>query len=298
MSANSENINISQQNVQGKCDLKCSYLFQYHESNSSAKNNGIMISVSYENNQTSPVVYNNQKYNVSTLSIVSPSIHVFNDVVAAAEIWIEHTPVMGGPLLNVAIPMISSSETSEASEVITDIIKNVSTYAPVDGETTQLNISGFTLNTLIPKKPFFSYTDADTDNTQWIVFGITEAIPLKSDVLSTLSQIIQPYSLSTTGNGLFFNSKGPSDGTNMGDGIYISCQPTGSSKEEMAVSYQKNTYNNNLHSLLNHPGVLLLFQIIMGCLLFLLLFFILNYSYTYFTTNKANIPRIPGISRV
>ena len=33
MTDNLQNINISSQNVQGKCDLKCSYNFKYPETN-------------------------------------------------------------------------------------------------------------------------------------------------------------------------------------------------------------------------------------------------------------------------
>ena len=45
MSNNPPNINISVQNIQGKCDLKCSYNFKYPESNTTAKNNGVFISL-------------------------------------------------------------------------------------------------------------------------------------------------------------------------------------------------------------------------------------------------------------
>jgi len=295
MSSNSQNINISLQNVQGKCDLKCAYSYKYQESNITAKNNGIMISLTYENTSTPPVIYNEQKYNVSNIMIVCPSIHTFNNQQSAAEIIIEHSPVLGGPLLNVGIPIISSNESSEASTFISEIIQTVSTNAPVEGESTNLNISGFTLDKIIPKKPFFNYSD--NSNTNWVVFGIIEAIPLSSSILKTLSQIIKPYSLATPGNGLFLNSKGPTNGTNIGDGIYISCQPTGSSKEEMAVSYNKNTSNNNISSLFNNSNILLLFQILLGCILFIIIFLVLNYAYKNLITNPKSLqmPKLPSL---
>jgi hypothetical protein len=298
MSTNSQNINISQNNVQGKCDLKCSYSFKYPESNITAKNNGIMISLTYENSGSSPVIYNTKKYDVSTISIVCPSVHLFNNASAAAEIIIEHTPVSGGQLLNVCIPIMSSSQTNTESNLITEIIENVSTNAPAEGETINLNISNFTLDNIIPKKPFFSYID--TQNTSWIVFGITNAIPLNSSTLSTLTKIITPYSLNTTSNGLFFNSTGPTNGTNIGDGIYISCQPTGSSEDEIAVSYNKNTSNNNINNILSNPTTLLIFQIILGCILFIIIFLSLNYLYKNIIDNNTKmikIPKIPGINK-
>ena len=38
-----QSIDISKKNVSGKCDLKCAYNFQYPESNTTAKNQDIMI---------------------------------------------------------------------------------------------------------------------------------------------------------------------------------------------------------------------------------------------------------------
>ena len=83
-----QNINIARDNVEGKCDLKCSYNFKYSESNTTAKNEGIEISLTYDNTNTSPVTYNTQKYNVSKITIMCPSIHTFDGALAAAEICV------------------------------------------------------------------------------------------------------------------------------------------------------------------------------------------------------------------
>jgi hypothetical protein len=56
-----QNINISPSNVKGRCDLKCSYSFKYSESNSTAKNNGVVIDLTYDSTSTPPVNYNNGK---------------------------------------------------------------------------------------------------------------------------------------------------------------------------------------------------------------------------------------------
>ena len=55
-------INISSQNVYGKCDLKCVYNFKYKESVLTVKNNGVNISLSYDNSNVPPVLYNEEKY--------------------------------------------------------------------------------------------------------------------------------------------------------------------------------------------------------------------------------------------
>ena len=46
--------------------------------------------------------------------------------------------------------------------------------APSSGETTNVNMSDFTLDTIVPKKPFYSYAGDDMSgaNANFIVFGI------------------------------------------------------------------------------------------------------------------------------
>jgi len=288
MSTNSQNINISPQNVQGYCDMKCSYNFNYQESGSTATNNGVMISLTYDTSNTPPVLYNNQKYNVTGMYISCPSIHYFNNTQAAGELIINHSPVSSGPNLSIGIPFIASSEYSVASSTITEIIETVSASAPVDGESVTLNIADFTLQTIIPNKPYFTYTST-SDGTEWIVFNILNAIPLSTNTLTTLQQIIQPYYITTPGDTLFYNSTGPNS-ADVGDGIYISCQPTGSSDEETTVTYNKNTTNYNLF---DNPTALIIFQVVIGCIVFILIFLLLNYAYGYFTGDE----KLPSITK-
>jgi hypothetical protein len=285
-----QNINISKKNISGKCDLKCAYNFKYSESNLTAKNNGVLIGLAPDTEKVPPVTYNNQKYNVSGITIFSPSIHIFNGATAAAEIIIEHNPVKGGSQLIVCIPIISSSESSTASNLITDVLQSVSSNAPASGETTNLAINGFTLQDIVPKKPFYSYTST-SDNADFIVFDITNAIGLSSSTLTTLQQIIKPYPLPTPGGQLFFNSTGPNT-TSIGDGIYISCQPTGSSDEETAVTYDKNVTTYDFTDITNNPTAKIIFQIIIGCLLFIVIFMAVSYGYSYIVNGEAKIPTL------
>jgi carbonic anhydrase len=287
-----QNINISATNIAGKCDLKCSYNFKYSESNSTAKNNGEMISLTYDSTSVPPVIYNNEKYTVGSISIVSPSIHIFNGSTKPGEIIITHNPVKGGNTLDVCIPFTSSSESSKASQIITEIIGMVSTNAPSEGESTNLNISGFNLQNIIPKKPFFSYTQ---DTTDYIVFGDLQAIPLSSSTISTLQQIIKPFSINTPGGQLFYNSKGPTSGVPIGEGIYISCQPTGSSQEETPVEYEKNPSTTiNLSNILDNKTFKIIISIIIGCLLFIIIFYGISKFYSYLSSEpiKMSFPKL------
>jgi len=281
-----QNINISPKNITGKCDLKCSYQFKYQESSSTAKNNGVVINLTYDSRSINSVTYNTQKYNVSNISILSPSIHIFNDKNMPGEILIEHTPVSGGNILNVCIPFISSSESSPASDLISDIIKKVSTNAPSKGETTNLNL--ITLEKIVPRKPFYVYNDKTTD---YIVFGAIDAIPLSSSVIQTLKQIIKPFALSTPGENLFYNSKGPTSGVQIGDGIYISCQPTGSSQEKTSVTYEKNSSSFDFSNITENSTFKFIILILIGCLLFILVFYGISILYDKLISDPPKFPK-------
>ena len=289
-----QSIDISKKNVSGKCDLKCAYNFQYPESNTTAKNQGVLINLSYDNSKTPPVTYNTQKYSVAQVIISSPSLHLFNGATTDAEILIIHTPVKGGPELFVCIPIKSSSESSDASYLLKEIIDITGTNAPSEGESTNLSISGFTLDKIVPNKQYYSYTDQGTND--WIVFGILDAIPLNSATITTLQKIIKPYPVPMIGGELFINTTGPNS-TKVGDGIYISCKPTGSSNEETTVEYTKNTPSYDFANILDNPVTKMIFQIIVGCILFIIVFIIFNYIYQFITTGETKIPPIPSFSK-
>jgi hypothetical protein len=289
-----QNINISASNVTGNCDFKCSYVFKYSESNSTAKNNSVMINLTYDSTSVPPVIFNDQKYVVGNISIVSPSIHVFNYNTMPGEIIIEHNPVQGGNTLKVCVPFTSSSESSPASQIITNIIQTVSTNAPSEGDSTNLNMS-FSLQDIIPRKPFFMYQDPN--KTDWIVYGDIEAIPLSSSTITTLQQIIIPFPIPTPGNSLFYNSKGPVSGVQIGDGIYISCQPTGSSQDDTAVEYDKSSTSSiDLSNIFESPVYKFIIIIIIGCLLFIIIFYGISAFYNYLSSDAIKLPSLPKLN--
>lgn len=289
-----QNLNISPKNVAGKCDLKCSYGFKYSESNSTAKNNGIMLKLSYDSTSVPPVIYNKEKYNVSDTMIVSPSMHLFNGKQLPGELIISHIPVKGGDLLQVSIPFKSSSDSSTSSQIITDIIRKVATNAPSQGDSTNLNMN-FNLQNIVPRKPFFSYTQ---DTSVWIVFGELDAIPLSSSTIDTLQKIIKPYPVLVPSVDLFYNSNGPTSGLQLGDGIYISCQPTGSSEEETAVEYDKTPSSTTVDfsNILDSPIFKLIITILIGCILFIIIFYGITAFYDYLSSDAQKLPAFPKLN--
>lgn len=296
-STSSSSINISNSNIAGKCNLKCAYHFKYtdHENSSlTATNYGVLVRIAYENQGSSgsPVLYNKQKYTVSHIELVCPSVHLFNGATMAGELLIKHEPVQGGNPLTVCVPLTSSSESTPGTPLLTTIIQTVATNAPAEGDSTVLQLSSFSLNTLVPKKPFYAYSDNKTD---WIVFGDLTAIPLSAQVLSTLQQILQPFSLATPGTALFYNSEGPDTGLAIGDGIYISCKPTGSSEETTAVTYDTSSSSSSVDftNVWKSPYLKWILVSIAGCLLLLALFYGVGAGFDYLGTSAKPTIRFP-----
>ena len=287
MTTNTTSINISKQNITANCDLKCAYNFKYPETSLTANNQGVVIIFSFDKSNTPPVVYNQQKYNVDTMMLIAPSIHNFNGATTSAELVITHTPVLGGNQLAVCVPINQSSDSNTASNLVTELIQSVATNAPAQGETTTINITGFTLNTIVPVKPFYSYTE-NNNNTDYIVFDILDAIALNSTTLSSLTKIIKPYQLPTPGDNLFYNKNGPNL-TSIGDGIYIKCKPTGSSKEEVPVEYSKNSSSYDLFSGKNENAVKIFLQVLFSIVIFLIIFGGISYGYSYLTGNPISL---------
>jgi hypothetical protein len=272
------NIDISKYTAgNNTCDLKCAYNFDYPETNLVATNYGIMINCIFDNNTSTPVVYNQQKYSVASMVIVSPSIHFFNGNQTNpagnqtnAEIIISHTPSVSGNGLAVCIPIIQSNDSNEASNLVTNLIQSVSNSANQQGQKVNIN-TNITLNTIIPKQPFYSYTDGN--NTDFIVFDISDAIGINSDSITSLQQMIKPFPIPTPGNSLFYNKNGPNN-SNIGDGIYIKCNPVGASKDEVPVEYSKNSSSYDIFSGNNENVIKIILQILFVILIFGVLVFI------------------------
>ena len=239
------NISIAQQS--GKCDSKCDYSFNYQTSSCNVTNNGTYISIAYDGGNTAPVKYNSQGYNVTEIRIYMPSAHTYMGKRALSEIVIIHTPVNGGNNLIVCVPVRSdeTAVTSKGSVLIDGIIKGTAVNAPKSGETATLKlIKSFSLNIIVPSKPFFSYTGMDTfyncaQTVDYIVFTpVTSDISLLPQTAASLHKIIVPSNIvakqPSTTTPLFINENGPSN-SDADEGIYIDCQPVGKSSETTDV---------------------------------------------------------------
>ena len=284
-------MNISPQNITGTCNLKCAYSFNYNTSKSTATNYGEYIQLTYEASSTPQITYNTAKYNVGSIRIYSPSLHLYNNAKADAEILISHTPINGGSTLHVCIPINTSGSTTDGSQIMTNIFKAVSSNAPSQGTSTTQGINDFTLNDVVPMKPYYSYTK-ENSSTNFIVYGIQYAISVDKTSLETLKKCINQNSQTfPSGPSLFSNPDGPSS-SNVGDGsIYIDCQPTNSSEEEIEmnvnikspVSYDVGSY---MLEILNNP----IFIILCSSIIFVIILMIIHKLITHFTSDNGIIP--------
>jgi len=283
----SDKVNISREKVVGKCDLKCAYNFKYTSNTGTATNSGSVITVNIESTNERPVLYNKQKYRPTGVTIQYPSIVLYNDKLPDAEMHIMHSPEKGGKLLYVLIPIKISTDSTTATTQLTNIIKSVSVSAPSRGET--VTIPEINLENIVPKKPFYNFNFMG--NIDVIAFGDLDAIPISSSTLDTLKQIIKPldYPIQKRFAGdLFYNSSGPNTTTTLGEGIYISCNPTGNSIETTEVTYEPNETVYDMANILDDPTFILVMQTIIACLVFILIFYIWNYGYTFIDGEFGN----------
>jgi len=94
---------------------------------------------------------------------------------------------------------------------------------------------------------------------------------------------------------LFYNSRGPVSGVQIGDGLYISCQPTGSSDDKVGVKYDKNSSSAiDFSNISKDSTTQMILMILISCLLFIVVFFGISKFYNYLTTEpvKFSFPKI------
>ena len=291
MTTNSSFINISPQNIAGTCESKCFYAFNYPTTNATTVSNyGSYLQFTYELSNTSPVLYNNNNYNVSSISIYSPSLHNYNNTKVDGEVVIRHTPVNGGNPLYVIIPLSTGGLTTTASQVVSRVVNAAGKSAPSAGKNTNKGVGEFTLNKFIPMKQFYSYT---TNKMNCIVFDSSNAIGINKEDLTIFKKIVKaapsnPFAvLASAPTPLFVNTKGPSNSLSGENDIYIDCQPTDQVKE--TVTRNKKSVND-----VGNQETLMYFAYFV---VFMFLIFVLYSMMKYFSslgTDSETTPSMRG----
>ena len=215
-----------------KCVLKCLLHYKYGDSACAIKNNNTSISLSYDG--TSDVVFNNAKFTPTEIRIFKPSLHTYSGKPAEAELIIVHNSSQGGLLI--CVPLTTSLTLTRGSYLLSDIIS----AAPTNG-TSSANIPDYNANYLIPTSRYFTYDGplpygpCTTQTYHYVVFHPQfGTIGLTSDTMKLLDGILNPHYIASAKGNVFVNMKGTTSNGFAGDGqIYIDCQPTGQSEEEV-----------------------------------------------------------------
>ena len=298
MSCSSSNapIDISSSNSSGKCDYKCDYRFKYQTSSCIGKNMGDYISLSYDNTSSSFVTFNSTSYVVKEVRIYHPSLHSFNGNKLDAEMVIVHTSNTGEIPLLVCIPIKVTNSVSVSSGFFRNVITTISKNAPSEGDSTTIRMNNYNLNSLVPKKSFYSYTSTEpyqpcSEQVNYIVYDASEIyLDISKDVYDSLKKIIlENYYTVKSGVSFFYNSKGPNTATS--DDIYIDCQPVGQSEETTEVVTNSTYSGFSLEDLKNND----FFKLIMAIIIFLIIIYFLYGILSTFKLIGKNIEKPLGV---
>ena len=290
-------MNISPQNIAGSCSFKCALSFSYPETTSvTATNNGITLNISVPDTTIYPVTFNNEKYKLSNIIIISPSLLLYNGTKADGEIFLQHNSDTGKRLF-IFIPLTTGGVSSTGTEIVTNIINAVSTGANTSGHSTN-QIPNFTCNDIVPMSPFYNYSVGD--NMHVIAFSEQHGITVGESDITTLQKIIKPYNGIDFPSGppLFFNKEGPSTNTGNGSDIYIDCQPTGSSEEEENVTSLKpikagSSFGVTSDQILNNP----VFLFLMATLIFFVILILLHKMLLFIGTGEMPDMSLPKLGK-
>jgi carbonic anhydrase len=274
-------IDISKDNVTGKCDVKCKFTYNYNDSSCVATNRGDYISLAYDTSSSQPVTYNSSSYDVKEIRIYSPSLHSFNGSKADAEFMIIHNTFAGANPLLVCVPIKSSNSSEASSKILSTIINTVASNAPTVDEQTTVNLSKFNLNAFVPKTPFFSYTASEPyqpcneGKNEYIVYATEFSIGITDTTLSSLKKIIteNAYDIKPS-PGLYYNEKGSASKFSS-DEIYIDCQPVGQSEEEDVIVTDSGSSSDFFKNkdIMKNP----IFQIFLGAIIFLVIIYLIKF---------------------
>lgn len=288
-------ININN-NVNKKCDLKCNYSFNYPVTNIIANNNGSYIQFTTKGEQFSPVKFNGEKYNVVEIRLYLNSLHKYGGYNVDAELQINHNSVNGTSNLMVCVPIIKGGSNS----LLDNLIQEVSKKAPKKGGKTQINLSTFSLNNIIPKKEYYSYNGSHPDNCStpfdYVVFKKENAYNISTSNYKILQSIISKsnYNVKTPKDGIFLNKNGPGLFNNLGDDIYIDCTPTGydgstlvTTPKEVEYGSFKLGFDFNIMEIFEND----IFKIIIGVIIMIILYYITQtlFKKRLFSINVNNV---------
>jgi carbonic anhydrase len=233
-------IDITETGISGSCNQKCYYIFDYNDSTCKVERNNNFLKFDYDSSTKTPAKISGIDLNVGEVRLYCPSLHTFDGKRTAAEIVVGHGG--NGTALLVCIPVTVSTENSEGSVLLNQIISQTQRLAPNNGDTAVLTTSGFNLNKLIPRSEFYFYEgtlpfEPCTGNYGIIVFKKNIFATIMPKTAIALSKLISPSNI-TTKPGTSYYTSSKSASTTEDDEIYISCQPVGDTSDNSTEGFQ------------------------------------------------------------
>ena len=290
-----DSVNIQDTIIQGYCKNKCKLRYNYPEINSACvskissdsqlenkassptesspvnststtntdTNENNYLSLTFNETKPTPSVsFNGLGYNETEMRIYAPSLHLFNNKRADIEVCIYHQQVSGLPeKLLICIPFMkqttktSRKELSEAAKVI----ENLMDTAGGCGFTPKIIASAFSLNTLLPSKPYFYYKN---DKQEHIVcFHTTKDNIIPSNFDITFKRpVVENNSSPYTDYELFFSGEQVSE--NVKDDIYLEVkkiiEDAEKESEEFTVNFTDEGFvtMNDVNSILTYSNLI------------------------------------------
>lgn len=271
-------INISTKGKVDDCSLKCQFKYNYPRSPATTiTNNGNYLGLSYDKVKVS---YNDNDLRVQDIRLYVPSLHTYNGNGADGELVIRHVG-MGVSLL-VCIPIVISSNKSDASKTLSFLVDSAAKRTPNVGESAVISAKDFTLNSFIPKrKPFYSYTGTlpyapCNGEHQYVVFmPETSPVYISSKDMGLLKNILVAHDSSVKPAGNYFvNERGAvftdPNSDEGDDDIYIECHPTGAGGKPLPDSGSKAADQGDAIDF-DNPIVIIILGILGGALVIILI---------------------------
>lgn len=268
-----------------ECDLKCDYSYNYPNTSVTAQNKGDYIRLAFDPQNVAPVRFNKVKYNCLDARIYQPSLHTFGGKHTPAEIVINHKSDTTAQTLLVCIPIIE--DPNNKAGTLDALITQIAGSAPRANSDANISMPGFSLNKIVPGKPYYSYTGTlpytpCNGKIDYVVYPDTYAATLSKVTLAKLTTVgvsiigAQNYAIHHNPDGYYFNNKGPSPLDSEGDEIYIECNPTGADGQVLVPEGNASSSSSNMNigdrikNILSSPwiaglfGAILLYLIIVG----------------------------------
>jgi hypothetical protein len=266
-------MNIVNNPPPSKCYEKCLYSFNYPISNYCTVTNidqqYLKLDYNYSTTKTA-VTFNNVEYKVSNICIYFPSLHNFNDSPASGEIIIYHDATNGNKL-NVCIPLNVTSGTP--CPLLNNIFNEIISHQIIDNQPHDLSLDqDYNINSFVNYSPYYYYLD---NKTNYVVYGLNNGILITNDVLTSIKRIItKPYQQLPYMTDLNYNEKGPYN--DVGDDIYIDCQPVDSEGNLLIDKSNKEYYKGFTIGLGESSSVSIT---IISVFIAIILFFIVIFSF-------------------